>query len=551
MLKPVKKALFLPYRFCFILIVFFRTVLVFSYRRILGNSKIQNSGDFYREFFESAGGTFIKLGQALSLRYDYFSPEHCEALSRLLDKVKPFDAQKGLQIISANLGKDLNEIFESVNPQPVASASLSQVYKAIGKNGELLAIKVKRPFVDEMVFADTFWLGMIRNFVRITGIGTNLGIHSLIAEVVDILHNELDYKREADLIRLHYLNSKNLPGCRVPNVYKKLSASKVLTMDFLEGMPVSELMTRFREMGPEETVLIEGEPVNMLKTCNLIYEIILRTIFETGFFHGDPHPGNIFILKNGEIGFIDFGITGIMGQEMRQKNLRYMKMLAQADTEAAARLYSEILIPLADADPESLRREARILLEIYLNSIADKSLPPSERSSSDLYLNSMMLARKYGFRFPENVLLYYKTQFTIDNILLALSPYYDSKEATRKFLGDFTLRELGGEVDFESTRDKSIEFSLAMLRIPDTVSELTGLIHHLSKKQEEKSKVLPSLARNISGFLSAAFILVALGAVALKWIIPAVFFQNIESEVVIVGVGILLFLGIRLRVGFS
>lgn len=502
MLTFLLKALYVPVRFVYLTLVLLYLLFNYVWQRNVRPATF-SLATFYQRAFNLLGGTFIKVGQALSLRYDLFSVEQCEALSFLLDEVRPFNAAKGLKMIEAEMKRPLNELFQSIDPEPVAAASFSQVYKAIAHNGMPLAVKVKRPHIDRIVFADTFFLGMFRHILAIVGIGSRLGVPGLMAEIIGILRKELDYSQEAKLLQIFEEKSREIPYYRVPKVFHGLSGKQVLTMEFLAGTSLRDLMTRIRKQGDKADATQPPIPENLAEICARVYGITLRTIFEDGFFHGDPHPGNILLMESGEIGYVDFGIVGMLSRTMRQKNLEYMRCLAHDQVERAADLYADMLVPTEGADWDGLKREMMIELEIYLGNIKNPSLAATDKSSVMLYQRSIQMAQEYRFRLPANVLLYYKALFTVDNTLLDLCPNYNAREETRAFMTDYSFREYMEANNFENTLNRAVGWSRALYQSPDMLGQLQGLVSDFAESQRKPRVSLLSQFFGTLGTLSS------------------------------------------------
>lgn len=499
MVTLLLKVLYVPVRFMYLTSILLYLLFTYLWQRNVRPATFSLAA-FYQRAFNLLGGTFIKVGQALSLRYDLFSVEQCEALGYLLDEVKPFNAAKGIRMIEAELKRPVSELFQSIDPEPVAAASFSQVYKAIAHNGMALAVKVKRPHIDRIVFADTFFLGIFRHILSILGIGVRLGVPGLLDEIIGILRKELDYSQEGKLLQIFEEKSREIPHYRVPKVFHALSGKQILTMEFLEGTSLRDLMTRIRKQG-DKTEAYQGPiPDNLSEICARVYGITLRTIFEDGFFHGDPHPGNILLMESGEIGYVDFGIVGMLSSSMRQKNLEYMRCLAYDQIERAADLYADMLVPTERADWHGLKREMMIELEIYLGNMKNPALAATDKSSAMLYQRSIQLAQQFRFRLPTNVLLYYKALFTIDNTLLDLCPNYNSREETRLFMTDYSFREYIEANNFDNTLNRFMGWSRTLYQSPDMLGQLQGMVSDFAESQR-KPKV--SLLSQLFGTLGS------------------------------------------------
>ena len=400
------------------------------------------------------------------MRFDILSEDQCHALAKLQDNVKAFNAQKGVEIIHQELGHENMKSIQ-VSPEPFAAGSLCQVYRASRADGSELAIKVKRPMIELKLYADTFFLKSIQLVLYVTGIGEKIGVRKLIDEIIEMLRNELDYKREARHLEIFSSIGKRIKGLVVPNVSTELCTRKVLTMDYLKGIPLSEYMVQEeRERKHDRKEL-----------CEKIYNIYLQSIFSEGTFHADPHPGNIFILDDGQIGIVDFGIIGVLNANLRQKNFNYLLALSSSETEKAAEIYASILLRTAESNLEGLLKDTKLELDLHLKRLDDLDRGIGHKSSASLYMNSIAYARKYKFKFPDNVFLFYKTMFTLDSVLLKLDPDFDSKKQTAKLLGKITMDKLVNEFSYQSVLSK-------FHQIPEMIAHFPDLISFLKREKE-------------------------------------------------------------------
>ncbi len=547
MIRSVISVAYTPIRFFQILFTVLYGIAIYLIRSGKFRKDPRSLGEFYQGLLQNLGGTFIKAGQALSLRFDILPLEHCEALAGLLDRVKPFSAAKGHRIIERDLKKPVSELFLSITPEPIASASFSQVYKAILPDGNPIAVKVKRPGMHAKVFADTTFLHLARWMVIITGIGHRMGAASVLKEISEILINELDYSREARFLYMMKQISRKIPNLVVPGTYPEYSSHRILSMDFLEGPSFRDLMTAKREGQLSEMSDSSGNRINTAEACNHLFQIIFRSIFELGFFHADPHAGNVIVLPGGMIGLIDFGIVGILDKEMRRKNLEYLGALVNGDATGAAALYAGILVAGLHSDRESLIRDVSMELMLYISTASDPRLPIAERSSARLYLRSIALARKYRFALPRNVLLYYKSVFTADNMMIALCPEYDSREQTILYLSGYMNRRLKDEMGFEQFLSRSSKLLDTVSRMPENLDALLELAARQSSRSKREVSTVDAVLDLFSRPVAA---LLWFGVAALpftKYVLKADFLSGLDLTGTVLLCSAMVLLGLRIR----
>ncbi|MEM7036269.1 MAG: AarF/UbiB family protein, partial [Bacteroidota bacterium] len=518
--------LYVPYRFVFILAVSAGVSL-----RYLFSSRARfPKAAFLKVLFERLGGSYIKVGQALAMRQDFLSVAQLEQLADLLDEVRPFDAAKGRRRVARELGRPLEEVFDEFDADPVASASFSQVYRAVDKDGREVAVKVKRPRIGHVLYADTLFMRMFGAMVSIAGPGRKLGVKRLIAEVVDVLHAELDYGREADYMTIMKENAGEMEGFVVPTVYREWSTQNIIVMDFLRGRSLKEVLREVRN-GAEQVLDLAGEEIDLRAAGTKIYEISMQSIFELGFFHADPHPGNILVLEGGKIGFVDYGIVGYLSKEARELNFNYVDALSGGRVDEAAEIYTRIVVPHQNADFEGLRREMAVQLRVWRAATANPEASFRDKSSGTVLNNSINLARKYRFYLPRNTILYYKTVMTIDHINIELNPAYDSLSDAEQYVADFSMRKM------QSTfmQNDWIQLYWKFNRNLDQAADLIESVENFFREREAQNpERLPLILRQLTGTISAFSYLAGLALPILKWGTEIEFFK--EMDPVLVGV---------------
>lgn len=262
------------------------------------------------QFFEDAGGAFTKFGQILALRIDVIPKEQAFKMMDLFDNVKPFPYLQVVEIFKRELGSSPDEIFPVFEKVPFASASFGQVHAAKLKDGTVLAVKVQRPGIYDTVKADLFLIdmgvGVLSLFFKIDGLSWS----EFITEFKRWTLDELDYQIEAQHASQIYQAVKNSRHAIVPKTYPHYSTSKILVQDYLDGVPLSRIMKEMRAGRLDiQGAFNRGLDIHTA-LINLVHEITRQYLCDE-CYHADPHPGNILILPNGKVGFIDFGIVGI------------------------------------------------------------------------------------------------------------------------------------------------------------------------------------------------------------------------------------------------
>ncbi|GBG76101.1 hypothetical protein CBR_g21760 [Chara braunii] len=257
-----------------------------------------------RNLLVDLGPSFIKSGQVLANRPDIIRADYMEELCILQDDVPAFPSDIAFRMIEEDLGQPLTSVFSKISKTPVAAASLGQVYRGtLAKTGEEIAIKVQRPGIEPIIYRDLFLFRMLASFVNgycLRKLGCNGEL--IVDEFAEKLLEELDYKQEARNIEDFYRNFEGDPTVKIPRVYKELSSSRVLVMEWIDGIRCTD----------PQAIWESGIDVNAFITIGVSSG--LRQLLEFGLFHGDPHPGNIFAMRDGRIAYVDFGNVAELSQ---------------------------------------------------------------------------------------------------------------------------------------------------------------------------------------------------------------------------------------------
>jgi predicted unusual protein kinase regulating ubiquinone biosynthesis (AarF/ABC1/UbiB family) len=276
-----------------------------------------------RNFFEEAGGSFIKFGQLLALRVDVFPKEYALEMIGLFDNVRPFPYQDVEQTFIQELGATPQKIFKDFQKKPFASASFGQVHGAKLENDHIVAVKVMRPGIIEEVYADFLIIDILAFIADLFFKIEALPWKEFAKEFKKWTKEELDYQIEAGYMERMYKNVSSNRNVVIPKVYSHLSTKKILVEDYIEGIPVSRVLTGLKD-GRLNKEKLEKRGIDLkIITSAFTYEL-LREFFMDDLFHADPHPGNILILPGNKIALLDFGI---MGKPITHNRYSFIKWL--------------------------------------------------------------------------------------------------------------------------------------------------------------------------------------------------------------------------------
>ncbi len=358
----------------------------------------------FRGMLVELGPTFVKFGQVLSTRPDLVPAAWVDELRTLQDRVPPFPLEEVRAQIEASLGKPPEALGLDIEPTPLASASIAQVHRARLPDGRVVAVKVQRPGIEERVRADLdllFYLArLLEAVVEETGVSTPTGI---IEEFERSIGEELDFLNEARNVRRFVQANQKRPDFKIPAVFDDLSGRRVLTLEYLEGVKITETPP---QAGPAlARKMVDGA---------------FRQLFEDGFFHGDPHPGNILVLPDGRIGFLDFGLCGELTPQMRENIVLLVLAVALRAAESAARLIYRIGLPDQRTDLAAFRQDIQAILDRYLGlRIKDVQARSVARDILDL-------AVRYKIRVPKEYAVLAKASMTAEGVIRKLDPDLDT-----------------------------------------------------------------------------------------------------------------------------
>jgi ubiquinone biosynthesis protein len=475
---------------------------------LLGHAKRKepySTGEHLRLALEDLGTTAIKLGQIASTRPDIVPPQIGAELEKLRDRVPSVPTDAIVQIIEQELGCPLDQVFADFEPVPLAAASIGQVHAAALLNGTQVVVKVRKPGVAETVAADLAILSdLARRAAQSERLRGRYDFEALADEFAWTLRSELDYVREGrNADRLREILGDD-PRVVIPEIHWQFTTSAVLVMERIEGTRISDVIAdekRREELGKE--------------LARASAEVLMKQVFEAGFFHADPHPGNFLVLDDGRIALLDFGMVGELDEEMSRALLRLLRAIVQQDPTGVADCLDRIGVLRLPSDRDVVRREARHLIQQY------HGLSVDQFAITD-YLNDVMaLVRRHELQLPSDLALVLKTVAMSEGLWRQLDPHFNAIRTAEPFVKSATLRMYGpgvfadrakdvgseildlgahlpGQVRRIATRLDRGEFELALRHkdLDETIDRLSGMVTRLSTAIVAAALLLglPSLA---------------------------------------------------------
>ncbi|CAM4179937.1 ABC1 kinase family protein [Jeotgalicoccus halotolerans] len=369
-----------------------------------------------RIFIEEMGTTFIKLGQIASTRGDLLPPDLIKELEKLQSHVAPFPAAEARKLIEESLEAPIDELFMIFDDTPVGSASIGQVHRAMLHTGEDVAVKVQRANIEKTVRTD---LEILRHLAVLAESNLewarNYQVTDMIEEFSDALINELDYTIEARNVERIGKTHKNDNKIKIPEIYWEYSTKNVMVMDFIKGIPVNHF---------DELDKLNIDRSDLAET---LARAIFQQIFEEGYFHGDPHPGNVSVLRDGTLVFLDFGMIGRLTSDLKINFGSLLISLMRKDSDGVVKAIVKMGVVPSDVSMRDLNREAEIMRDKYYD------VPLSKLNFSDAVNDLFGIANKYKIKLPQDFTILAKTLLTLESIVSQLDPDFSIMDVAEPF----------------------------------------------------------------------------------------------------------------------
>jgi ubiquinone biosynthesis protein len=406
-----------------------------------------------RMIFEELGPTFIKFGQILSIRRDLLPEEYFSEFEKLQDAVPPFSYAEVARLIQEEFGRDVKDVFEEFVSEPLASASIAQAHLARTKTGQEVIVKVQRPQIRQIIVQDLAIMEYLAHLLarRIPEIGRYDPV-GLVEEFRKTILQELDFRREgrnADRLRQHL---HEMPAIAIPQVFWEYSAPRVLTIEYMVGQGLREAVGRSEE--------------DRHRIAANLYKAFLKQIFEDGFFHGDPHPGNLLFLADGRVGLLDFGIVGRISRDRLAGLGNILLAIMEQDVETVLGECIALGLMPADLDRQTMQYELDDLLAENLD------LPLRDISLGHVLETLFAMGRKHRLKVHSNLVLLGKTMMTIEAVIRALDPAFALVEEARWEVERLVRSRLSPEALFKTGWRTTRQFYQLARRLPQRLERV-------------------------------------------------------------------------------
>ncbi|MCD6413910.1 MAG: AarF/ABC1/UbiB kinase family protein [Elusimicrobia bacterium] len=449
-----------------------------------------------RNVFEELGPTFIKFGQILSVRPDIVPHSLICELQKLQDSVPSFRWEEAEKIIQKESGKQISEIFTSFEKEPFAAASIAQVHKAELKSGEKVVVKIQRPNIENVIETDlSIMLYLAAGAEKYIEEAKLYNPVNIVEEFARTVRKELDFKREAKNIERFAANFRNVPSVYVPKVFWDYTTSKMLIMERVEGIKVDDIENIKKARLDTKAIARNGA------------NAVLKQVFQDGFFHGDPHPGNISVLEGNVICFFDFGIMGKLDDQMKNDLACILVAAVKKDSGALVKRFLDMGIIDENANIYNLTRDLDDLIDAYVG------LPLKRIEIKKIHREISNLIHQHQIRIPTNYALLGKALVAIEGIGRQLDPEFDFVSHLKPFIKQLVAERYSLSHILRELSEFSSQAHSLVRNFPSDASEILKKLRTGKLKIEFEHQGLENLIRTldkVSSRIAISLIIAAL-----------------------------------------
>lgn len=393
--------------------------------------RTSHAGTRLRLALEQLGVTYLKLGQFLAIRFDIVPPAIGRELEQLFDRVSPISYDAVYGVLTDELGDRPERLFAEIDPEPIASASIAQVHRARLHDGRPVAIKVQRPGIERIVRADLRNMRRLATLIDLFGLLGGLSARETVHELGIWTLRELDFLTEADAadrLRRHVG-----PYEEIPEIHRDLTTTRVLTMELVDGLSLA-VIGRLHEAGGAAAVQARLPGVDLTLALHRFFDGYLSQLFEVGFFHGDPHPGNVIIRQNSTVAYVDFGIFGELTDHELRVVRRHVEAIAYGDIAESLRFYLKQVYETADTDLPAFKDAASSVLRRWYEASRDASRTSVTDRHLGRYSGEMLdLVRRYRLTMRMSTLLFWRSLIIVNSTVLRFPGTVDPLISSRTF----------------------------------------------------------------------------------------------------------------------
>lgn len=410
---------------------FIRVLRYIVFRGADGSTKkqarLEKQAAWLRESLIDLGPTFIKIGQALGTRADLLPLAYVKELATLQDQVPAFSTAEAFLIVEKELGRSIHQAYLEIDSEPIAAASLGQVYRARLATGEEVAVKVQRPNLESTIAFD---IAILHRLVKLTNrflprANENADWEGMLREFHTTIFEEMDYVKEGRNADRFRYNFRTWRAIRVPKIYWSHTNTRVLTLDFIRGTKVVDVEG------------LRANRISAVKVNRLLVRCYLKQLLEDGFFHADPHPGNLLVMDSGHLAFFDFGMVGRISPKLQTQMIDAFFHVVSRDVSGLGQDIINLNFLKPGVDPETVRPVVESLFKHYLN------LRLGDVNFKELTYDLAEVIYEYPFRLPSNFTYIMRALMTLEGIAILTDPGFSFFETAKPFAKEFMLRREG------------------------------------------------------------------------------------------------------------
>ena len=442
-----------------------------------------------RNILTDLGPVYVKLGQLLSTRPDLLPADYIDELSTLQDEVPPVPWSDIEVVIRQQLKQPLEQTFSKVNFQAVAAGSIAQTHRATLADGREVALKVQRPGIDVVVAQDIALIQGIADLVARTEFGQNYDIRALAEEFTKALQAELDFTREAsfaDQLRRNLSTSRWFDPKQlvVAEIYWELTTPNLLVMEWLDGVPLLSADLNSNGNGKDPTITRSS-------ITTLLFRAFFQQVYIDGFFHADPHPGNLFYLKDGRVALLDCGMVGRLDPRTQQILTEMLLAIVDIDAQRCAQLTLQLAESSQPVIMVRLENDYDRMLRKYYN------LSLSQLNFSQVFYEVLQVARNNKIRLPSNMGLYAKTLANLEGVTRKFNPEVNLLDEIKPLITDLFRRQLFGDNPVQSLLRTALDIKSLSLQSPRQIELLLDRVTSETLQWNLSVRGLDSLRRTL------------------------------------------------------
>lgn len=457
--------------------------------------KQMSTGEKIRRAFEELGPTYVKLGQILSTRKDLLDQDIVDELSLLRDSVEPFDTDIAKEIFKEEIGLDIEKVFNEFNPTPIGAASIGQVYEAKLQNGEDVIIKIQRPNIESRIKSDLEILkGMVLAF-KDGNKDSSIDAIQIIEEFQTQLMRELDYNFEAINAMKFRRMFENSREVYIPKIYGEFTTKKVLVMEKIIGVKLNDTK-KIKELNWDTKII-----------SDIGIKSLFKQVFEYGFFHADPHPGNIFVVSQNTISYIDFGMVGIVDRNTLNALNEIAVALVEKNVDRVIYILTEMDVINNEVDIIGLRQDLLYLIHYYYD------VPIEKINISDIMNEVFRFFRRYKVSIPSQLSTLAKAVITLEGTGRDLNPNFSVASIGKEFMRHYYINKFNPQNAFLKSKHAAEEMILDIKTIP---KQMRGILRNIEKNnvklqlEDIKFTSLEEIMRDLTTQMSLSLVLASI-----------------------------------------